>query len=66
MPEDKLISHEAFVIERALNGVIVRPHASWFRRDSQVVAPDELRVFNKLEDFQQWFAQWFPKEPTQP
>lgn len=62
MSEDKLMINCAIVIERAENGVIVRPHRGWYQgRDDQVCSFNEVKVFNDLKDFERWFAGFFPK-----
>jgi len=62
---DKLMINSAIVIERASNGVIVRPHRGWFQdRDDGPYHMDEVKVFNDLKDFERWFAEFFPKEPS--
>ena len=62
MAEDKLMTNTAIVIERAQNGVIVRPHAGWYRPENRTVfVDDEVKVFNDLKDFESWFAGFFPK-----
>lgn len=66
MATERLLTHEAFVIERAINGIVVRPHAGWWRPDRDTMfAVNEVRVFNDLKDFERWFAQWFPVELDQ-
>lgn len=63
MSTERLMSYEAFVIERALNGIIVRPHTGWWSEDrNRGFQVTEVRVFNSLTDFEQWFAQWFPRQ----
>lgn len=63
MATEKLMTHEAFVIERTLNGIVVRPHVGWWCGDGdRSFAVNEVRVFNDLKDFERWFAQWFPTE----
>lgn len=58
---DKLMINGAIVIEKAQNGVIVRPHGGWWRDDnSRAFGMDEVKVFNDLKDFERWFAQFFP------
>jgi hypothetical protein len=60
---EKLMTNEAFVIERTLNGIIVRPHLGWWSDDGrQAFGPSEVRVFNDLKDFERWFAAWFPAD----
>jgi hypothetical protein len=56
------MTNEAFVIERTMNGIIVRPHAGWWNEDRQRLGVNEVRVFNSLADFQEWFTPWFPIE----
>lgn len=66
MATERLMSHEAFVIERTLNGIIVRPHLGWWRNDGQhAFAVTDIRVFNDLKDFERWFSQWFPVERSE-
>lgn len=66
MATERLMTHEAFVIERTLNGIVVRPHSGWWREDrSAAFATNEVRVFNNREDFEKWFAPWFPVETSQ-
>lgn len=63
MATEKLLTNEAFVIERTLNGIIVRPHSGWWQDDgNRPRLVNEVRVFNSLADFQDWFAPWFPIE----
>lgn len=58
---DKLMVNHAIVIEKAQNGVIVRPHAGWWREDRErAFGMDEVKVFNDLKDFERWFAEFFP------
>lgn len=60
---ERLMTQEAFVIERTLNGIVVRPHSGWWTDDrSRPFGVSEVRVFNDLKDFERWFAQWFPVE----
>lgn len=65
MSQDKLMIGCAIVIERASNGVIVRPHQGWWQRDeNSTYRFDEVKVFNDLKDFERWFTEFFPKEPA--
>jgi hypothetical protein len=65
MSQEKLMTNDAFVIEKTLNGIIVRPHLGWWRGDREsAFGPDQVRVFNDLKDFERWFALWFPADST--
>lgn len=60
---DNPLSQQAWVIELARNGVIVRPHQGWWRdKDLPTPMPDVL-VFESMDGFISWASQWFPKAP---
>lgn len=66
MATEKLMTNEAFVIERTLNGIVVRPHTGWWQEDrTRALGVNEVRVFNNRADFERWFAPWFPVESAQ-
>lgn len=64
--KDELLVNCAIVIERANNGVIVRPHRGWYQDcdDVKAFTMNEIKVFNDLKDFERWFAEFFPKAAT--
>lgn len=66
-PNDRQLTEQAFVVERAANGFIVRPNRSWWRDDNQSPYPiEDVVLFTDPESFATWMREWFPKPKAAP
>jgi hypothetical protein len=58
---EKPMTSSAIVIEKAENGIIVRPHRGWWQAEENTLfTSSSVLVFNNLDDFGEWFAKYFP------
>lgn len=59
---NRQLTEQAFVVERAGNGFIVRPNRSWWRSETDSPYPvDDVLVFTDYAAFCAWMEPWFPK-----
>jgi hypothetical protein len=60
---DNPMTSQAIVIEKAANGVIVRPHRDWYRaggEESSMFSVEEVRVYATLPALAAALKEWFP------